>query len=116
MTAYALAHLREGSNHPDVFEYLERIQSTLDPYSGRFLAHGNNFEVLEGNWPGHVIIIGFPDMAEARAWYESPAYQEILPLRTRHIEGDVILVGGVGPGYDAAAKVVVLKEAERQRN
>ena len=36
-------------------------------------------------------------MKKARAWYESPAYQEILHLRTDHLVGDVILVEGVGP-------------------
>jgi hypothetical protein len=41
-------------------------------------------------------------MSAARAWYESASYQEILPLRTRHIEGDAILVEGVEPGYDPA--------------
>ncbi|MGG2464117.1 DUF1330 domain-containing protein [Streptomyces sp. RGM 3693] len=36
----------------------------------------------------------------ARAWYESPAYQQILRLRTDHVEGDVLLIEGVGPEYD----------------
>jgi hypothetical protein len=38
-------------------------------------------------------------MAKARAWYKSPAYQEILHLRTDHVVGDVILVDGVGPDH-----------------
>jgi uncharacterized protein (DUF1330 family) len=57
--------------------------------------------VLEGSWPGHVIIIEFPDRERARARYESPAYQAILPLRTRNSEGDVIFADGVSAGYRA---------------
>lgn len=108
MTAYALAHLQDSSDHPDIAEYLRLVQGTLDPFGGRFLAHGSDFEVLEGSWPGNVVLIGFPDSARARAWYASPAYLEILPLRTRHIAGDVILVEGVRPGYDPAGGVAGL--------
>ena len=45
---------------------------------------------------------GFPGMDEARGWYESEPYQELVPLRTRHMAGDVVLVEGVAPEYDAS--------------
>ena len=111
MTAYALAHLYDPTAHEDIFEYIERIQQTMDPYGGRFLVHGAEVEVIEGRWPGTVVIIEFPDMAAARAWYASPAYQAILPLRTRHIEGDTLLVPGVGPGCDARTTAAALRGA-----
>ncbi|MFI6262250.1 DUF1330 domain-containing protein [Micromonospora sp. NPDC051006] len=100
MPAFALAHLRTPNTNEDVLTYIERIQATLDPFGGRFRVHGAEVEVLEGEWPGTVVIIEFPDVEAARAWYASPAYQEILPLRTRHIEGSAIIVSGVGPDYD----------------
>ena len=50
-------------------------------------------------------------MEAARAWYGSPAYQEILPLRTDHIEGDVILIDGVEPGHDSARMADKLEAA-----
>ncbi|AXI79210.1 DUF1330 domain-containing protein [Peterkaempfera bronchialis] len=104
MTAYAIAHLRNPqSDHPDVLEYLRRIDATLDPFGGRFAVHGAAMEVVEGDWPGTVVVIAFPDLAAARGWYASPAYREILPLRTDHIDGTAILVDGVAPGYRAAA-------------
>ena len=56
--------------------------------------------VLEGAWPGTVVLLEFPDADAATAWYESEAYQAILPLRTRHIDGDVILFDGVPERYD----------------
>ncbi len=65
--------------------------------------HVTEHEVKEGDWPGAVVVIGFPGISEARAWWDSPAYQEIAPLRSRHIEGDIILVEGVPDGYDPAA-------------
>ncbi|MEV4441871.1 DUF1330 domain-containing protein, partial [Streptomyces sp. NPDC049577] len=97
MPAYALANFRASRPTPDVIEYVERIQATLDPYDGHFIVHGGgNIEVLEGAWDGPVVIIAFPGVEQARAWYASPAYQAILPLRTDHVEGDVILIEGVG--------------------
>lgn len=49
MPAYAFAHLRDRKPHPEVYTYLERIQATLTPYSGRFLAHGDTLEVRRGS-------------------------------------------------------------------
>jgi uncharacterized protein (DUF1330 family) len=109
MTAYALAHLRTPQINADVLEYLERIQATLDPYGGRFIVHGATVEVIEGSWPGTVVIVEFPDADAARAWYDSPAYQEILPLRTNNIDGDAIIVDGVPTNYDSARTAAILR-------
>jgi len=111
MTAYAIAHLREAAPHPEIAEYIERISGTFEPYGGRFLVHATQHEVKEGSWPGHVVVIGFPGITEARAWWESPEYQEIAPLRARHIDGDIILVEGVPGDYDPASTARAMREA-----
>ncbi|MFJ4623768.1 DUF1330 domain-containing protein [Streptomyces sp. NPDC088812] len=114
MPAYGFAHLRSSRHHPDIIEYLERIQATLDPFAGRFVIHGPPAEVVEGTWPGNMVLIEFPGLDEARAWYHSPEYQDILRLRTDHIEGDVLLIEGVGPRYDPTRRAAALRaEAER---
>ncbi|MGW1868008.1 DUF1330 domain-containing protein [Streptomyces mauvecolor] len=102
MTAYAIGNLRPPARLDEqVFEYMERIQSTLDPFGGRFLVHNAVLDVREGEWPEALVIIGFPGIEEARGWYDSAAYQELVPLRADHIPGDLVLVDGVGDGYDA---------------
>ncbi|MFT9790986.1 DUF1330 domain-containing protein [Streptomyces bacillaris] len=113
MTAYAIAHLRpaDGPVHDEVLSYIERIQATMEPYGGRFLVHGAEVEVVEGEWPGALVLVAFPGVEEIRAWYASPAYQEILPLRTRHFDGDVVIVPGVGPEYDAPATAAAMRAA-----
>jgi len=103
MTAYAVAHLRTVDQNAEIVDYLRRIDATLDPFDGRFVVHGVLPEVLEGEWPGFLVVIGFPDLAAAHAWYDSPAYREILPLRTRNAEGVTLIVDGVPEGYRAAA-------------
>jgi uncharacterized protein (DUF1330 family) len=109
MSAYALAHLYDPNSHPEVLEYIERIQDTMDPYGGRFIVHGPAVDVREGEWPGTIVILEFPTVEQARAWYESPDYREILPLRTEHIRSDTIIVDGVGPDYDARATAAALR-------
>lgn len=107
--AYAIAHLRDLQINDDVLAYMERIQATLDPFGGRFVVHGATVEVREGPWPGTVVVISFPDIDAARGWYDSPAYQDILHLRTDHIDGSAILVEGVGAEYDASRTAAVLR-------
>jgi uncharacterized protein (DUF1330 family) len=112
MTAYGLAHLRPPAVLPEeVFQYLERIQATLDPYGGKFLVHGAPVQVVEGDWPGGLVLIEFPSLAVAREWYGSPAYREIVHLRADHIPGDLILVEGCGPDHDSAALAAALRAA-----
>ncbi|MFD6891699.1 DUF1330 domain-containing protein [Streptomyces sp. NPDC059957] len=111
MTAYAIAHLRPETMNEEILDYMVTIQSTLDPYEGRFLVHGAEVEVVEGPFPGTVVVIGFPDIERARAWYASAAYQAILPQRTRHIAGEAILVEGVAPDYDPSTTADRLREA-----
>ncbi|WP_028934560.1 DUF1330 domain-containing protein [Pseudonocardia spinosispora] len=103
MPAYVIANLHEVTLHPEIAEYIERITATFEPFGGRFLVHGaTGQEVKEGGWSGDVVMIGFPGIAEARAWWDSPAYQEIAPLRSRHIKSDIILIDGVAADYDPA--------------
>ena len=111
-SAYAIAHLRTPQLNDDVLDYLERIQATLDPFGGRFLVHGAEVEVIEGTWPGTIVIVEFPGVDEAHGWYESPAYQAILPLRTDHIDGEVIIVGGVDRGYDPARLAAAVRVSQ----
>ena len=101
MPSYAIAHLQDVTLGPDIVAYLKAIDATLAPYGGTFLIHGDGTEVLEGPWAGDIIVIAFLDGAQARAWYASPAYQAILPLRTRNARGWVVLAEGVSPGHRA---------------
>jgi uncharacterized protein (DUF1330 family) len=99
MSVYAVAHMRQVTMGPPIVEYLERIDATLAPFGGRFIVHGGRFEVLEGSWPGTLIVIEFPGRDQADAWYSSQAYQQILPLRTGSSSSDIIVIDGVGADH-----------------
>ncbi|WP_408585447.1 DUF1330 domain-containing protein [Paraburkholderia bannensis] len=108
MTTYAIGHLHEVELCADIVEYLEKIDATLAPHGGRFILHGGPVERLEGHFCGDLIVIEFDSREQAHAWYCSPAYQAILPLRTRHARGDVFIVDQVAQPHRAAE---VLKRA-----
>jgi len=101
MQAYAVAHMRRVTMGPAIVEYLERIDATLAPFGGRFIVHGGDFDLLEGSWPGHLIVIEFPGREQARAWYDSDAYQAIAALRTDNSDSDIILIDGVDQEHEA---------------
>ena len=105
MPAYAIANLTNVDLNDEVVRYIDTIDETLVPFEGRFLVHGKKPEVIEGEWADWTVIIAFPDLERAHEWYRSPAYQEILPLRTENSDGATIIVEGVEEGYRAAGFV-----------
>ena len=104
MTTYLVNHLRvPGLPEAQDLEYLERVEATFLPYGGRWLVLDGEVEVLEGAWPGSVVLMEFPDRETARKWYDSPEYQDILRLRTDDAISDLVLVEPVGPDVTSAA-------------
>ena len=81
---------------PEAYEaYRAKATETTEQYGGRYLVRGGETELREGSWTGRTVVIEFPDLATARAWYDSPEYQAILPFRLVASQGDAILVEGV---------------------
>ena len=99
MTAYAIAHLRTVDLGEGIAGYLKRIDATLEPHGGRFLVHGAQPRVKEGEWKGDLVVIAFPTVEDAERWYASADYQAILPLRTDNSEGETFIVEGVPDGH-----------------
>jgi uncharacterized protein (DUF1330 family) len=105
VSAYAVANLRSVDLNDELAEYLRRIDDTLPAFGGAFLVHGATPEVMDGDLPGPVVVIRFPGVEQARAWYHSPDYQAILPSRLRNSVGGAVIVAGVPDGYRAASLV-----------
>ncbi len=101
MTAYAVAIIRETKFGPDIRKYLEQIDETLRPYSGKFRIHGGPYDNVEGTWNGDLVMIEFPDMERANQWYNSPQYQLIQPLRAANTSSEVFFVSGVPDDHKA---------------
>ena len=101
MTTYGVGILTNVRMGPGIVEYLERIDETLAPYDGHFIIHGGEPTMLEGENPGALIVIEFPDRSRAKAWYTSAAYQEILALRAENADSTIFMIEGVDRDHRA---------------
>lgn len=97
MKAYLVARL--DVNDPEGFTaYREAVSPIIAAHGGRYLVRGGALNVKEGSAPARMVIVEFPDMATAEAFYNSDAYAPVLQQRLASAEGDVVLVAGVTPG------------------
>jgi uncharacterized protein (DUF1330 family) len=95
MAAYLL-FIRKALNDPAAMEtYSAQVPDSFKGHAIKPLALYGVMEVLEGPASDGVVIAEFPTMAEARAWYRSPAYQKAIPDRFRAADYQVILVEGL---------------------
>jgi uncharacterized protein (DUF1330 family) len=74
--------------------YSARVSSTLQPFGGRFIVRGGKIAPLEGEPPKGVVVIAFDSMEKAQAWYDSPAYREIRPIRHKTAKSRVFILQG----------------------
>ncbi len=98
MPAYVIADvtIKDPERYPD---YVRQVPATLAPYGGRFVVRGGAVEVAEGDWqPSRLVVIEFPSMEQAKAWYDSPEYTPARRLRWDTSEGRIIFVEGVPAG------------------
>jgi uncharacterized protein (DUF1330 family) len=77
--------------------YKSMVPPTLAQYGGRFIVRGGAATPLEGAWtPKRLVVIEFPSVERAKAWWASPEYAEAKALRQATSRGRMIVVEGVG--------------------
>jgi len=81
-----------------VKNYGAKVQETLAPFNGHyhFIVAGGNVESLDGDAPPRgIVVISFDSSEQAHAWYSSPGYAAIKPIRLAAVRGRMFMVGGV---------------------
>ncbi|MEC9341606.1 MAG: DUF1330 domain-containing protein [Pseudomonadota bacterium] len=79
--------------------YMACTPELIRRHGGRFLARGGASETLEGDpETARTIIVEFPDLAAARAFYRSGDYQAAIDLRRRCADVQMVIVDGIRPG------------------
>lgn len=73
-------------------QYLQTVAPTLSAYGGEILVLNGANQSLEGAPIDGAVILRFPDMTAARAWYDSPEYAAVKDQRITATEGRAILV------------------------
>jgi uncharacterized protein (DUF1330 family) len=77
-------------------EYLKVGPGTIAKYGGRFIARGGDIVTLEGpEETRRMVILEFPSLAEAKAWYSSKEYQGAKKLRSGASIGSLVAIEGI---------------------
>jgi len=95
MPAYVFANI-EVTDPVLYEEYRKGVPATIAQYGGRYVARGGAAEGLEGGYaPRRVVILEFPSIERAKAWWDSPEYRPLRAIRQRASRGDLLLVEGL---------------------
>jgi len=95
MTAYIVFTRLRARNDSELELYRKQAPASLAGRSFKALANYGPYEVLEGPGVEGVVILEFPTRAEAKEWYESPAYQKAVQHRFMGADYTAVLVEGV---------------------
>ena len=95
MPAYVIAEI--DVTDPVLYErYKPLAAAAIAAAGGRYLVRGGETAALEGAPPpGRVVVLEFPSVAAARAFYDGPDYAEARRIRERAAKSRVIIADGI---------------------
>lgn len=82
----------------EVYTEYARLATEIESrHGGRALVAGRAMEVVDGVWPTErTVVLEFPSIEHARAWYRDPDYLDLIALRRRSTVSHVLLIEGSG--------------------
>ena len=95
MPAYIVFIREKTLDQSELEAYGAKAPATLDGHPIKVLAAYGRHMTLEGPDVEGVVVAEFPTVEEARAWYDSPAYQEAAQHRFRGAVYRGLIVEGV---------------------
>lgn len=96
MAVYAIIIKEEPThNHAEYDKYLEVAGANRGDHAIKPLAMYGETVALEGAGADGVVILEFPDMESAKAWYYSDGYQKAVPHRLASAKFRSFLVQGM---------------------
>jgi uncharacterized protein (DUF1330 family) len=93
---YWICFYRSISSPDAVAEYAKLAGPAIQGGGGRFLARGNPSKTYEAGKDLRTVVIEFDSVEEAKATFESQAYQAACKLLRNTAERDIRVVEGVG--------------------
>lgn len=95
MPAYVVLTRERTHDAKEMEQYATKAKAAREGHDPQPLAFYGDFEVMEGSDMEGAVILRFPDMAAARAWYQSDAYQEARKHRFQGADYRVFIVDGI---------------------
>ena len=102
---YVIVTIKQVKDDAAFQHYARQAKPLIERHGGRYLAIVRDPEIRDGEWPFvRTVIVGFPSAEMARGWYDSQEYREIIPLRKRGIDANIVMVSDLAelpvPGYE----------------
>jgi uncharacterized protein (DUF1330 family) len=95
--AYLIAHV-QITDQDGWKQYIAALPGTLAPYHVKTLARAAPVALDSSTPPGgSTVILAFNSMDDLKAWWNSPAYQAIIPLREKSAKTVVYALPGQPP-------------------
>lgn len=95
MTAYAIFTLESVTDQAELDLYQAQVVAAGKGHPLTPLAVYGDLQVLEGDDFKGAVIVSFPSVAEARAWYDDPVYQAVAVHRKAGAKYRVFIIEGV---------------------
>jgi len=96
MPAYFLVDVLEITDEAKMEEYRAGVFGTVEQYGGSYRVLGGPFEVVEGFWtPTFPVLIEFPTLEKAKAWYNSDEYRPLRKLRGEGTKSNGVFLPGL---------------------
>ena len=95
MPGYVIADI--DVHDPENYEeYKKTATPTATEFGGRYIVRGGKLEVLEGEWaPKRFVIIEFPSVEQAKAWWNSQSYAGPKKIRQASAKSNFFIVEGM---------------------
>lgn len=93
MAAFVIVHATP-KNAEKMQQYGAGAGPTLAEFGGEFLGRGTNEDLHGENGYAMSVLLSFPDADAARRWYNSDAYQALIPVRSEAMDCEFTLVAG----------------------
>lgn len=91
MAAFAIFIMQAEHDAALLAEYRRLARPTIPPYGGKpRVVSATKKRVIEGEGIADLILIEFPSLEQAQAWYDSPEYSALIELRKRACTCQVI--------------------------
>jgi uncharacterized protein (DUF1330 family) len=94
MSAYMIFTREKTTDAAELATYSKKVGPTLAGHPVEVLAAYGHHEVVEGPPIEGVVILEFPSMKEAKAWYDGPEYRKVREHRFRGAEYRAVIVEG----------------------
>ena len=73
-------------------QYRAQVPATLAPWGAELLFRGQRADILAGQHEHlDTVVIRFPDADTVDAWFNSPEYQALIPLRQQAADLDLVV-------------------------